>query len=459
MDVLFGSPLGALLARPWVDRVGLVGLRRWYLPLSRLWAAANAAGEDVARFRDEVGAPLSALWPDFQLRALLTRNFQALLHGETARRAWEAAIFSEADADHHADREPGELDRQRRKAATRHLATRGWFYPLLFPRRPAVARWRIDRPEQLEQRYGSLLADPGSLYRAPLDPGTVAVSRSFVKKGLREYWLRAPTPSARLRHWSGSEMLYARVVEPIDRAPGETLIFGSGLCLEFELLSVARDPGTRLASMGWRVIEPISPFHGLRATPGYYGGEPFFAAAPASSIDLIAGQATESALLVAWSRARWDGKVALAGISMTSFVAQQAASHCHLWPVEARPDAVMLISHSGRIEDVTFGGALAATLGLDRALTDTGWSREMLTRVSRAIDPAETPALEPARILSVLGETDDWIPHEDGLAVARRWKLPEANVFHYRLGHLGMPVQLVRDPAPFDRLRQVLADQ
>lgn len=36
MNVLFGSPLGVLLAKPWVDRVGLYGLRRWYLPLSRL---------------------------------------------------------------------------------------------------------------------------------------------------------------------------------------------------------------------------------------------------------------------------------------------------------------------------------------------------------------------------------------------------------------------------------------
>ena len=61
---------------------------------------------------------------------------------------------------------------------------------------------------------------------------------------------------------------------------------------------------------------------------------------------------------------------------MTSFVAQQAASRCHLWPAEARPDGVMLISHSGRIEDVTFGGALAVTLGLDRALARAGWSRE-----------------------------------------------------------------------------------
>ncbi len=453
MNVLFGSPLGALLAKPWVDRVGLFGLRRWYLPLSRLWAAANAAGEDASRFRDEIGAPLPAFWSAFRLRALLGHNVRARLEAESARIMWEEAIFGEAEGDF----ESGQLDRRRRLAATRHLMTRGWFYPLLFPRRPPSARWRIDRPEQVERELGPMLADPAGLYVAPIDPGTIAVSRPFMKDGVREYWLRAPTPAARLRGRPGSEVLYARVVEPADGAPKDTLIFGSGLCLEFELLSVARDPGSRLATMGWRVIEPISPYHGLRAMPGYYGGEPFFAAGPTSSIDLIAGQAIESALLVSWSRARFGGRVALAGISMTSFVAQQAASYCHLWPAEARPDAAMLISHSGRIEDVTFGGALAAMLGLDRALTAAGWSREALARLSRVIDPSETPALPPSRIVSVLGETDRWVPYDDGLEVARRWNLPEANIFSYRLGHLGMPVQLTRDAAPFVRLKQVLA--
>lgn len=453
MNVLFASPLAALLARPWVDRVGLVGLRRWFLPLSRLWAAANAAGEDVERFRDEIGAPLSAFWSAFRLRALLNHNAQAHLHAESARVAWETAIFGEADL----DSDPRHLDRRRRLAATQHLATRGRFYPLLFPRRPPSARWRIDRPEQMGHELGPMLADPARLYAAPLDAGTIAVSRPFVKNGLREYWLRAPTPAPRLRGRPGSEVLYARVVEPVAGAPKDTLIFGSGLCLEFDLLSIAHDPGARLTALGWRVIEPVSPYHGLRAMPGFYGGEPFFAAAPTSSIDLIAGQALESALLVAWSHVRFGGKVALAGISMTSFVAQQVASHCHLWPVEARPDAVMLISHSGRIEDVTFGGALAAMLGLDLALADAGWSREALARLSPSIDPAATPALLPSRIVSVLGETDRWVPYEDGLHMARRWRLPEANIFSYRLGHLGMPVQMTRDPAPFVRLRQVLA--
>ena len=442
MNVLFRSPLGAMLARPWVDRAGLFGLQRWYLPLSRLWAAANAAGEDAARFRAEIGGPLPAFWSATRLRGLLTRNAKAQQAAEAARHDWEARIFDPQDM-----ADPGALDRSRRSAATRHLATRGWFYPLLHPRRPPLARWGIDRPGAV-----ALELETG------FDVTGVEISRPFVTAGRREYWLRAPTPSGRLRRRPGSERLYARVVEPADREPRATLIFGSGLCLEFDLLSVARDPGTRLVAQGWRVIEPVSPYHGLRAMPGYYGGEPFFALGPTSATDLIQGQASEWALLAAWSRARFGGKVAVSGISMTSFVAQQLAGHCQLWPVEARPDAAMLISHSGRVEDATFGGALAAMLGLDRALTDAGWRPDLLAALCRAIDPAETPALPPSRIVSVLGRTDRWLPFEDGLAVARRWGLPEANIFRYPLGHLGMPVQLTRDQAPFERLARVLAD-
>jgi hypothetical protein len=452
MNVLLSSPLGALFAQPWVDPVALFGAERWYLPLSRLWAAANAAGDDVALFRDHIGAPLPDLPPAGRLRGVLGRHARMRLQADAARRHWEDAVFAAPDGGCDA----ALLDRQRRRSATRHLSTRALFYPLLFGRRFPSARWRIDAPDEVERALGPVLADPARLYGASIDAGTVEISQACEANGRREYWLRAPTPTARLRQCSGSERVYARIVEPAAGAD-RTLIFGSGLCLETDLLSAPLDSAGHLASMGWRVIEPVSPYHGLRAMPGYYGGEPFFALAPTSSLDLIAGQAVEAALLVAWSRLRFGGKVAIAGISLTSFVAQQAASHCRLWLAEARPDAVMLINHSGRIENVAFGGALAATLGLDRALADAGWSHESLARLSQAANPAAVPALAPERVISVLGETDRWVPYEDGEALVRQWKLPDANVFRYRLGHLGMPVQLMRDAAPFEQLRRVLA--
>ncbi len=478
MDVLLRSPLGALLARPWLDRAGLFGLERWYFPLSRLWAAGNAAGSDVARFRAEIGTPLGGIWTDRRLKGLLDRHAARCRMAGQAREVWDRGLFGEgvpvAAANLPAANLPddagsleagsfdagsfdaGLLDIRRRTAATRHMAMRAAFYPLLFPRRPPSARWQIDAPAILEHDLAEVLARPDRIYQEPLDVTTVRESRSFEREAVRERWLRAPTPSSRLRSRAGSGRLYARVVEPLHGAPDATLILGSGLGLEFELLTLSRDPAARLAGQGWRVVEPIAPYHGLRAMPGRYGGEPFYAEAPGATVDLVTGQAVEWALLVAWCRARFGGPVALAGISMTSFVAQQAACRCYLWPAEAQPDAVMLISHSGSIEDVTFDGALTLSLGLDRALAKAGWSRETLARLSGLLDPAAEPALSPARIVSVLGEADRWLPFDDGLALARRWRLPKENIFRYRLGHLAMPLQLLRDGTPFERLRQVM---
>src|SRR5947207_3009305 len=150
MNVLLSSPLGALLAKPWLDPVGLFGAEHWYLPLSRLWAAANVAGEDAELFRDNIGA----LQPDFRsaghLRATLGRHARARLRAETARRDWEDAIF----AGPHSACDAASLDRQRRRSATGHLSTRALFYPLLFGRRIPSARWRIDGPREFEQALG-----------------------------------------------------------------------------------------------------------------------------------------------------------------------------------------------------------------------------------------------------------------------------------------------------------------
>jgi hypothetical protein len=452
MNRLFRSPLGALLARPWVDVVGLAALRRWYFPLSRLWAAANAAGTDSARFLAEVGGPPARQWSSDRLDRALSRTARVRDAAQSARAAWESGLFGEGG-------DGATLERQRRLSATRHLAARGLFAAQLRAARPPLARWQIPSPDSIRAELDAAGRDPASLYGAVVNVATVVQSQPFEAGGVRQYWLRAPTPADRLRGWRGSRTLYARVVEPLGSPPQAaipTVIFGGGLCLELDLMTGGIDPDKRLAELGWRVVNVVSPFHGLRAEPDRYGGEPFIATAPAGTIDLIAGQAIETALLIAWCRARLGGRVALAGISMTSFVAQQVASYCHSWPAEARPDAVLLISHSGRIENVAFGGALSGALGLDRALSAGGWSDDDLLRVSRLIDPAAAPSVAPNRIVSALGAVDRWLPFKDGLEVTQRWKLPEANVFRYAVGHLGMPVRLIRDPAPFARLRQVM---
>ena len=248
----------------------------------------------------QVGS-LPAFWSTFHLQ----RGCSATTTGcgrqpRAARGEWEIGDLRSATATPIPARS---IDR-RRAAATRHLMTRGCFYPLLFPRRPAAARWQIDPPDSVP------MPDPRRSTGRRSMRGRSRFRAAFVQRRLaRILAARADAVGAAAPRGPAARRLYARVVEPAEAGRGETLILGSGLCLEFELLPRGARSRRRLAAMGWRVIEPISPYHGLRAMPGFYGGEPFFALAPTGSLDLIAGQAVETALLTAWARGRFGGTV------------------------------------------------------------------------------------------------------------------------------------------------------
>ena len=59
VDVLFRSPVGALLARPWVDRAGLIGLRRWHTSaVAPVGGGRMPPGTTLRAFRAEIGTPL-----------------------------------------------------------------------------------------------------------------------------------------------------------------------------------------------------------------------------------------------------------------------------------------------------------------------------------------------------------------------------------------------------------------
>jgi len=369
-----------------------------------------------------------------------------------ARAAWDDGLFGGADSDTAA-----RLDRSRRAAATSHLAIRLRLGGMARRLGAPPACFRVPSPDETLVRLAPLLDDPGRAQAVAIDPGTLERSAWFDGPGVRQCWLRAASPAAGLAGRAGSERFYARVVESTRNPPQATLILGNGLGLEPELLPAGRDAAVRLAEAGWRVVEPVSPYHGLRTLPGTYGGEPFVAWGPEATLDLISGQALESALVIAWCRAAFGGPVALAGISMTSFVAQHAASHAGRWSAAARPDGVLLISHSAAMAQVALDGALSRGLGVDRALVAAGWDRPTRARIAAAIDPMPAPAIAAERIVSVLGDTDRWLPVEGGAALADRWRLPAANRFRYPLGHLGMPIQLLRDPAPLRQLRSVVS--
>jgi len=456
VDRLIHSPVGDLIARPWVDPVGLAALKRWYFPLSRLWAAANVADGSTDAFRAAIGGavPDYSRWSTRYLETILKRHDATRQRAIAARGLWKEAAFGEAAITPEA---LAALDDDRRRRATAHLGTRALFYPLLFAARPPIAHWQVAPRDAVEAAYGPVRDDPAAAYRVPEALPEVELSHPATGPGLRERWLRYRSPHIRLAAMPGTEMVYARIVEPSPDAHVPTLVVGSGLCLETDLLWRSIDSANLLARMGFRVVEIVSPFHGLRCPAGVYGGEPFFATAPLGTMDLIIGQTLETAVLIDWCRRRFGGPVAVAGISLTSFVAQQTAVRCGDWPESMRPDAIVLISHSGRIEEVTFNGALVRALGLNAELDAAGWSRPELLRWEALMNPKGALALPADRIVSVLGSGDTLLPFATGMELARAWNLPAENIFELKVGHLTMPVALMRDDRALARLRQILA--
>jgi len=448
------SPLGAMVARPWVDPVGLGALRRWFFPLSRLWAAANVAEGDVDGFFAQPGAPADGPWSRRVVGAVLRRHEAARRRAGNERAHWEKAAFGPDPVPPEA---LARLDAARRRAASLHLATRGLLYPLLYSHRVPLAAWSVPTPAAVEAAYGLGRSDPAAVYGVPGVMPEIDVSRPAARPGAVERWLRFTTPHAPLAARPGCATVYARVVEPDDLpAYAPTVIAGNGLCVESDILVNSIDPGSVLTPLGFRVVEVVSPYHGMRTQAGTYGGEPFFAAAPLGTLDLIVGQTLETAVLIDWCRRQFSGPVAVGGISMTSFVAQQVATHCRDWPQRLRPDGLLLVSHSGRIEEVTFSGSLIRALGLTTWLQAAGWTREALMRWEGLLNPSGIPGLPAERIVSILGVADRLLPFETGQEVGRAWSLPAENVFELKVGHLAMPVALMRDDRPLLRLKAVM---
>jgi len=208
--------------------------------------------------------------------------------------------------------------------------------------------------------------------------------------------------------------------------------------------------------MGIRVVRPEAPWHGWRLAPGCYAGEPMLATAPLGALDLFGAAAAEWAVLADWCRRTSAGPLAMGGVSLGALMAQFVAARARAWPERLRPDALLLVTHCGRQEDVVFGGALARTLGVVEATAARGWTREGLARWLSLLDAPEAPPTDPRNIVTVLGLRDDVTPFAGGKALIDAWGVPPENAFLQRRGHFSVALGLMRDEAPLRRLSAVL---
>src|SRR5690606_2922742 len=129
------------------------GLARWFLPLSRAWAAATVAGGDLDRFLDEV--PLDRL-PSGSKRlteSALRRIDRLQRDYGDADAAWQESFYGPADPGLEA---LAEIDARRARASQRLMMGRSALVNL--PMLGAVPRIRYAIParELVEARFGGL---------------------------------------------------------------------------------------------------------------------------------------------------------------------------------------------------------------------------------------------------------------------------------------------------------------
>ena len=430
---------------PWFDAAALRMLTQWYFPLSRGWAAAQAATSPEPFLRHiPCGRFARRLLP-----GVLKRVHDRRAALDAADAAWEAAFFGEGPA-------RADVEAERLCAALALGNLRGAFVPLhLQSPLPALA-WEIEAPASVAHRHGSRLARPEQAFADAFDLADIQASRGFLSSLGVEGWIRFPAPTVAV-----TGLAWARVTAPVvagsagsPRMP--SLVFTHGIAMEPEFTGSARHSMAALLAEGIRVIRPEGPWHGRRRLAGRYGGEPVLARGPGGLLDYFHAHAIELGRLVAWARATRGGPVCLGGVSLGALTAQLAAVAARNWPQEMCPDALFLVAPSHSLLAVTFEGSLTRELGVPQAIRAGGWSVGEVNRWRPLLDPVAEPAVDPARIVVVIGRSDDVTLTAGGEALVEAWRLPAENVFRAPAGHFSTSLGLARDAAPFTRLLHIL---
>ncbi len=440
---LMRSPLGQMIARPWLDDVSIQLLTDWVFPMSRAWAAATIAGGRFKAFRDALGVPdLDS--PSLWLNSSLKDIDQAVKKAEAADAAWEEALFGASGGSSAAAvaAEEARLDAANDLAMAKlRMVFFGRGHKL------AACRWNLPTPDEVAARHGDRLADPDRAYLMPDTLPRIEESRMIGSEIGVEYWVRFDTPDL----GNGSEIdtpCWARVFEPAGVTNPPTVIHLHGICMELDHIRAPLREIEVYCERGIRVIAPEAPSHGRRRQPGRYAGEAFVAGTPLSTLDHMAAHVREIGILTDWARRTSTGPVGWSGISLGALTSQLTASHAANWPRSMRADVLALYTTSEGIEEIGLTGEIAKAFGVDRELLAAGWTEEALRGWRPLTDPVQPPCMGPENVFMVLGSEDRITPFEHGIGIAKRWGVPDAQVFVRPQGHFSVPAGLMVDEAP-----------
>ena len=423
-------------ADPWINDA----ITRWFMPLSRGYAAARMASGSVARFR--------SLLPDADVGPeTLMRVAEADGAYGRAEAIWQEAAFDEAPAAAFA-----RVTARRDRAARRLMLTRLHFLPAVARGKVPPVAWNIADCASVEAAHGARLANPGTAFLLPERAPPVQKSAALIRGAVMEYWLRSPGPVP------GGPPAWARVVEPRRVAgPVPTVILLHGIGVEAEMWADPHGAMTKyLVQHGLRVIRPELPGHGRRCAVGFYGGEEILACAPLATLDFFRQTAVEAARWIAWAREAGSPHVAIGGVSLGALASSLVARVADAWEPGSRPDALFLGSPTGDMVKLVHESSLTRPIGMPERLLAQGWTPEVLTRWLPLITPDRPPQLPADRIVAALGDADELTHFEPGLRLLRAWGLPDSNLAVMRKGHFTLNFSLTLDTRALDRLVEVL---
>ncbi len=444
---VIASPAGKLIARPWLDHVVLYSLKNWYFPLSRLWAAARAAEGNVDAFIRHV--PLNT--PSNKQRSLIARALNQFEHARlkaySMEQLWHTYFFG---ADEVAEERLPIVEEMRLDFRTAYNMTRRTFSPLRKLVKTSVAM-NPPMPEDIERRFGKQGEKLQSLFQPPDTFPKVDASRPIPTSYGRDYWLRFPSPNPMMK-----DLVYARVHEPRDAVNPPTLIFGHGICVEFDHYHQMLDEVTQLTAQGIRVIRPEAPWHGRRVLPGHYGGEQLLSKTPLSMFEFISAQHQEWASIIHWCRQRNTAPVAIGGSSLGAQSAKAICMNANDWPEQLRPDALLIITHSRHMAEAALDGVLSDIWNLGQSLRAAGWTQQLEKEWLQRLDPPKQACISGERIVTVYGAKDSVTPIQSAIEQMDSWKVPQQNRFLYRRGHFSVPLGMINDNAAILRFAQIL---
>lgn len=438
------SPLGSLIARPWLDWLVLHSLKYWIFPVSRLWAAARAADGDVDRFIAEVPLKKVSRVQRKTIRRALCEFEQARLRAFSTEALWNTYFFGDADV---ASNRLPIVEEMRLDFRTRYNLTRKYFRPL---RKQVMSSVRMNppTPSDVSERFGS---KGENLFKAPTVIPEIQVSRSITTDYGCDYWIRFDSPCKEV-----GDQVYARVYEPEGVENPPTLIFGHGICVEFDHYHQLLDEITQITRHGIRVIRPEAPWHGRRVLPGHYGGEQFLSEIPLSMFDFINAQHQEWACIINWCRKQFNTPVAIGGSSLGAQTAKAITMSAVDWPASMQPDALFIVTHSRHIAEAALDGVLSDIWDLGESLKAVGWTQELEKYWLTKIDPARPPCMAGENIVTVCGDKDSVTPIASALEQMQEWGVPPENQFRYQRGHFSIPLGLIFDDSPIKRMATIL---